>query len=79
MNPIIEITGGAGIEEAAAIAAAITAVLHEEAERRANPLQAPRQTSWVQSWRPREAHSPLPSHVYDAEPWGVPDETPMFE
>ncbi len=64
-----EVAGGAGPEETAAIAAAINAMLEEEANALATPAQAPRQSSWVLAWRPREIPAPLPSHTYDAQPW----------
>ena len=68
-NPRFEITGGAGREETAAIAAVIAALLEDEANALATPPQAPRQSSWVLAWRPREIPAPLPSHTYDARPW----------
>jgi hypothetical protein len=79
MTQIIEgliIKGGAGPQEAAAIVAAIA---HAESEaedakaRRPTPL---RPSSWVQSGRPRESVAPLPSHVYDAQPWSPATQLP---
>jgi hypothetical protein len=65
----VEIAGGAGPREAAAILAAVARVLQDEAQRRAQPSAAPRQSGWVLAWRPREVHAPLPSHTYDTVPW----------
>ena len=69
MTPRFEISGGAGPEEAAAIAAVIALLLEDEANALATPPQAPRQSSWVLAWRPRDVPAPLPSHTYDARPW----------
>ena len=69
MNPRFEVTGGAGDEEAAAIAAVIAVLLEDEANAMATPPQAPRQSSWVLAWRPRDIPAPLPSHTYDTRPW----------
>jgi len=74
MSEPIEIRGGAGPEEAAAIAAAIAFLIAEEWTARSRPQTAPRQSAWVQSWRPREIHAPLPSHVFDSEAAGLPEE-----
>ena len=68
-NPRFEVKGRAGHEETAAVAAVIAALLDEEANALANPPQAPRQSSWVLAWRPRDIPAPLPSHTYDARPW----------
>ncbi len=64
-----EVSGGAGPEETAAIAAVINAMMEEAANVAATPVQAPRQSSWVLAWRPRDIPAPLPSHTYDAQPW----------
>lgn len=69
MNPHFEIEGRAGHEETAAVAAVIAALLEDEANAMATPAQAPRQSSWVLAWRPRDVPTPLPSHTYDARPW----------
>lgn len=69
MTQRLEITGGAGHEETAAIAAVIAALVEDEANALANPAQSPRQSSWVLAWRPRDVPAPLPSHTYDAHPW----------
>ncbi len=78
MSDVINISGGAGPEEAVAIAAVITHVVIEARAAANKPQQFPRQSTWVESWRPREIHNPLPSHVYDAEPWitGTNPESP---
>jgi hypothetical protein len=69
VKPRIEISGRPGHAEAAAIAAVIAALLEEEANALATPAQAPRQSSWVLAWRPRDIPTPLPSHIFDARPW----------
>ena len=69
MNPRFEIGGRAGDEETAAVAAVIAALIEEEANALAAPPRAPRQSSWVLAWRPRDVPAPLPSHTFDARPW----------
>ena len=69
MTPRFEIVGRAGHEETAAVAAVIAALLDDEANAMATPPQAPRQSSWVLAWRPRDVPTPLPSHTFDARPW----------
>ncbi len=69
MTDHVEIAGGAGPQEAAAILAAVARVLEDEVQRRAQPTSAPQQSGWVLAWRPREVHAPLPSHTYDTVPW----------
>jgi len=69
MTPHSEITGGAGPEEMAAIAAVLTTLLEDEVTALATPPRAPRQSSWVLAWRPRDIPVPLPSHTFDARPW----------
>ena len=71
MTEPIEIRGGAGPEEAAAIAAAIAHLVAEEWALSSRPQTVPRQSAWVQSWRPREIDAPLPSHVFDSEAAGL--------
>lgn len=68
-DDVIAITGGADEAAAAAIVAVVAQLLDEARTAAANPTQAPRQTAWVTAWRPRDLHSPLPSHVYDSHPW----------
>ncbi len=78
MSEVVEIKGGAGPAEAAAIAAVVAAIELEEAASMSRPALPPRQSAWVQSSRPRDTHAPLPSHIYDAEPWmGAEDEPPL--
>lgn len=69
MTQRFEISGRAGHEETAAIAAAIAALVEEEMTALANPVVAPRQSSWVLAWRPRDIPTPLPSHTFDSRPW----------
>lgn len=64
-----EASGRPSTEETAAIAAVVNAVLEEEANALATPVQVPRQSSWVLAWRPRDIPAPLPSHTYEAQPW----------
>lgn len=79
MTDHVEITGGAGPREAAAVLAAVARVIQDEAQRRAQPVSAPHQSGWVLAWRPREVHAPLPSHTYDTGTWADttdPDDQP---
>ena len=69
MSPHFEVAGGAGHHETAAIATAIAALVEEEMTALATPEQAPRQSSWVLAWRPRDIPTPLPSHTFAARPW----------
>lgn len=69
MSDVIDISGRPGPAEAAAIAAIICQLIEEDRAAAARPAVAPRPSQWVQSWRPRELQNPLPSHVYDAQPW----------
>jgi hypothetical protein len=69
MSDLMDISGHPGPTEAAAIAAIIGQLTEEARAAAARPSGAPRPSPWVQSWRPREMHNPLPSHVYDAQPW----------
>jgi len=66
---IISIKGGADACMTAAIAATIAHLEEANAETRAIRPPIPRPSHWVQSTRPREIPTPLPSHVYDAAPW----------
>jgi hypothetical protein len=75
VNPRFDISGRAGHEETAAVAAVIAALIDEEAEVLATPPRAPRQSSWVLAWRPRDVPAPLPSHTFDAHPWSESAET----
>lgn len=65
----VEIKGGAGPRETAAILAVVAKVLEEEGAARANPANRPRPSQWVLAWRPREVPAPLPSATYDTVPW----------
>lgn len=70
------IKGGAGPREAAAIAAAIAHAEFEAEDMRARRPTPLRPSSWVQAGRPRESLAPLPSHVYDAQPWSPANDLP---
>lgn len=65
----VEITGGAGPRETAAIMTVVAQLAIEDAAAKANPSARPRQSSWVLAWRPRQNAAPLPSHTYNAMPW----------
>jgi len=54
---------------AAAIAATIAHLEDANTETRATRPPVPRPSHWVQSNRPRDQVTPLPSHLYDATPW----------
>jgi len=73
VSPPFEISGGAGLEETAAVAAVIATLLDEEAAALATPPRPPRQSSWVLAWRPRDIPAPLPSDTFDAIPWSEVD------
>lgn len=66
---VIEIKGGAGPQETAAILVAVARVLEEESQQRATPEGRPEQSAWVLAWRPREAPAPLPSTTFESMPW----------
>lgn len=78
MSEVVEIKGGAGPAEAAAIAAVVAAIEREEAAAMSRPTLPPRQNAWVLSSRPRDVHAPLPSHIYDAEPWMETESEPQI-
>lgn len=65
----VEISGGAGPHETAAIMAVVSHLASEEAAAAASPPRRPRQHAWVLAWRPRQATVPLPSDSYNAMPW----------
>lgn len=67
-DPIYMIEGGAGPMEAAAICAAITEVLSQEAAAAAVPVRPPSQSRWVTSWRPQNIEAPVLSRDFDAAP-----------
>ncbi|MCJ7781480.1 MAG: hypothetical protein MUQ27_11715 [Acidimicrobiia bacterium] len=69
MTGITSIKGGADPCVAAAIAATVAHLEDADAETRATRPPVPRPSHWVQSNRPRESPTPLPSHLYDAAPW----------
>ena len=67
-DPIYVIEGGAGPMEAAAISAAITEVLSQEAAAAAVPVRPPSQSRWVTSWRSQNVETPVLSRDFDAAP-----------
>ena len=73
-DPIVEIRGGAGLEEAAAIGAVITHLLDAEAAAVAAPSTRPAQSPWLVAGLPRHVPGPLPSHTYSTVRWSDTDE-----
>jgi hypothetical protein len=71
---IVEIRGGAGLEEAAAISAVITHLLETEAAAVAAPSTRPAQSPWLVAGLPRHVPGPLPSHTYSTVRWSETDE-----
>ena len=69
MTKIISIKGGADPCVVAAVTAAVAHAEACDAETRATRPPVPRQSHWVQSNRPRESPTPLPSHLYNETPW----------
>jgi len=72
MTDPIEIRGGAGPFEAAAVAAVVQHVLDTERQRRSRrPDAPPRPPAWVRAAFPRDPHDPLyavfPDHRGDPE------------
>jgi hypothetical protein len=63
------ITGGAGPQETAAIAAAVAQALIEEEGLLALPVARPEQSTWVLAGRPREVPLPLPSPEHQEPVW----------
>jgi len=71
----VEVTGGAGPMETAAILAAVARLVEEQLAAAAIPPERPDQTRWVLSGRPRPVQSPFsarPSPV--ASGWSVDSE-----
>ncbi len=56
------ITGGAGTDESAAIAAVIAHLLEQEAAAAARPTKRPRQSDWIRAWRPQNVTAAARSH-----------------
>ncbi len=68
MAESIEIRGGAGAEEAAAIAAVVAAIEQQEREASAVQPRPIRQSPWVRAGRPLENRAPVTSAEYDRLP-----------
>ena len=68
--PPMEISGGAGPYEVAAIVAAVTQVLAEEAAAAATPRRPPEQRRWVLTGRARPVQAPLAVDPRPIDPWG---------
>ena len=68
--PKMEIRGGAGPYEVAAIVAAVSRVLAEEAAAVAAPLRPREQGRWVLTGRARPVQPPLPVDPRPVDPWG---------
>jgi len=66
----IEIKGGAGPAEAAAIAAVVAAIEQQEREASATRPRPSRQSQWVRAGRPLDRHAPLTSAEYERLPGG---------
>ncbi len=78
-DPAIEIRGGAGLEEAAAIGAVITYLLEEEATAGSAPSSRPNQSPWVVAGLPRHVPNPLPSHTYSTVTWSEAEDAEPSE
>jgi hypothetical protein len=75
MSPEIEITGGAGPMETAAILAAVARLVEEEAAALAAPPERPGRGLWVLSGRPRPVQPPFAARPTPAAPgWSVGSE-----
>jgi len=77
MTPEIEVVGGAGPMETAAILAAVARLVEEEAAAQAVPPERPGRGLWVLSGRPRPVQAPFAARPTPAAPgWSVgSDET----
>lgn len=70
----LEISGGAGPEEAGAIAAVVARIEADElaaAAVRPHPIH---QSQWVQAGRPLEHLAPVPPDEYDKQPEHLPSD-----
>ncbi len=76
MSEPIEITGGAGPAEAAAIAAVIAGIEAEEAAARAARPRPSVRSQWVEAGRPNEHVAPLTPAEYAKRPGNAPEEDP---
>ena len=78
--PPMQIRGGAGPYEVAAIVAAVTRVLAEEEAAAATPPRRQEQGRWVITGRARPVQAPLAVDPRPVDPWGNlaarPDEAP---
>jgi hypothetical protein len=63
----MEIKGGAGPYEAAAIVAVFKRLLDEAAAARANRPSAPRPAAWVRAYQPVHPDDPLPGLAPDSQ------------
>jgi hypothetical protein len=71
----IEIFGGAGSLEAAAIVAALARLVEEEATLAEIPPVRPRPGLWVMSGRPRRVEPPFSRAAPEPPAWNVGDHT----
>lgn len=69
MSDDIDIKGGAGPAETAAILAIIAQLVDEARIAASRPVLAPHQTAWVQTGRLRDNRNPVTTRAYDARPW----------
>lgn len=74
MTERIEVTGGAGPEEAAAIAAVVSAIEAEERSARAARPQPIVRSQWIEAGRPSEHVAPLTPSEYESRPGTTPDD-----
>ncbi|MEN8234798.1 MAG: hypothetical protein ABFR89_07725 [Actinomycetota bacterium] len=69
MSRIISIKGGADSCVVAAVTAAVAHAEASDADTRSTRPPVPRQSHWVQSNRPRDIPTALPSHLFNETPW----------
>jgi hypothetical protein len=70
----ITIKGGAGPEEAAAIASVVAAIESEEKAALASRKRPIVRSQWVEATRPLERMAPLPPEEYALRPGDPPDD-----
>jgi hypothetical protein len=69
----LEIFGGAGSLEAAAIVAALARLVEEQSALAARPPARPRPSLWVMSGRPRRVEQPFTRATPESPAWSVGD------
>ncbi len=73
MSDGLEIFGGAGSLEAAAIVAALARLVEEQSVLAAMPPERPRPGLWVMSGRPRPVETPFARRAPEPAGWSVGD------